>query len=344
MAHDYFDRVINDCSVDWESLKDSTVLITGGTGLVGSIIVKSLLHSNKVNNTNIRVVVVTRSLAKAEAVLGNDSNLSFIESDITDLSSLDTACDYIIHCAAITSSALMVSMPVETIDTSYQGTKAMLELARENNAKGMVYISSMEVYGVTTSDMNPVTENKLGFVSLENVRSSYQESKRICELLCTSYASEYGVKVCTARLAQTFGAGVSKDEGRIFAQFAKSVIEGTDIVLHTKGESVGNYCDTSDTVAGILCILTRGASGEAYNVSNDDNSCHIYEMAELCANKLAGGSIKVVFDIPEGNLYGYAPATEMRLSSAKLQELGWKPSYSLEDMYHRMISYWNGEG
>lgn len=341
MGSSYFDRVINDGSIDWKSLKDSTVLITGGTGLVGSIIVKSLLHSNTVNNTNIKVIVVTRSATKAETVLGKDNNLSFIESDILELSNLDIKCDYIIHCAAITSSALMVSMPVETIDTSYQGTKAMLELAKSNNAKGMVYISSMEVYGVTTSEMNPVTEEKLGYVSLENVRSSYQESKRICELLCTSYASEFGVRVCSARLAQTFGAGVSKDEGRIFAQFAKSVIGGTDIVLHTKGESVGNYCDTSDTVAGILCILTRGASGEAYNVSNDNNSCHIYEMADLCANKLASGRIKVVFDIPEGNLYGYAPATEMRLSSAKLQALGWKPSYSLEDMYNKMISYWN---
>ena len=216
----------------------------------------------------------------------------------------------------------------------------MLKLAADKKVKSMVYVSSMEVYGSTKEEDNPITEDKLGFINVHNVRSSYSEGKRICELLCSSYASEYGVPVKMARLAQTFGAGVPSSDTRVFAQFARSVINGTDIVLHTKGESVGNYCYTADVVRGILCLLTKGEDGEAYNVVNENTSMMIREVASMVSEEIAEGKIKVIFDIPEQNAFGYAPDTKMRLSSKKINELGWKASYDLPDMYRRMISYW----
>jgi len=342
MAH-ILDRVTEDKSVNWEALKGSSILITGGTGLVGSVIVRILLYANKTSDADIRITLIVRDSNKAKRIYGEDfGDLNIIEADLCKGIDIDDRFDYIIHCVSITNSAMMVSNPVETIDTSYRGTYSMLECARKSGSKGMVYISSMEVYGVTTEDMNPVTEDKLGFVDLSNVRSSYQESKRICELLCTSYASEYDVPVCSARLAQTFGFGVSTEEKRIFAQFARSILSGNDIVLHTTGDSVGNYCDTLDMASAILCLLTNGAKGDSYNIANEDNSCRIKEMAGLCADRIAEGRIKVVFDIPDTNKFGYAPATCMRLDSSKMRSLGWAPQYSLEDMYAHLISYWNG--
>ena len=336
------DRVINDRSISWGALRDSSVLITGGTGLVGSVIVRALLYANEAIDAGIQISLLVRNTAKTKDLYGDQyQSLHVIESDICSADDIGGSYDYIIHCASVTNSVMMVSNPVETIDTSYRGTSAMLSLARKCGIKGMVYVSSMEAYGVTSEDMNPITEDKLGFVDLTNVRSSYQESKRICELLCTSYASEYDVPVCSARLAQTFGYGVSSGESRVFAQFARSVIDGSDIVLHTKGESVGNYCDTLDTASAILCLLTKGVPGETYNVANEANSCRINEMASLCADKLASGKINVVYDIPESNSYGYAPATCMRLSADKLRSLGWEPQFTLEDMYSHLLSYWD---
>ncbi len=346
------DRVIDDQAVEWDKLRGSSVLITGGTGLVGSVIARTLLYANEKTGAGIKITLAVRNTDKAKRLYGGAAGVTLVQCDLAAAASpagpgatdkiIEGNYDYIIHCAAVTSSAMMVNNPVETIELAYNGTSALLRTARENNVKGMVFISSMEAYGQTDADMNPVTEDMLGYVNLSNVRSSYQESKRICELLCTSYAAEYGVRVVNARLAQTFGAGVSPEEGRVFAQFARSIIEGRDIVLHTDGMSAGNYCDTEDMAAAVLILLTRGVPGETYNVANEENSRTIREMAQLCAEKIAGGRIGVVFDIPEQSSYGYAPATKLRLSSAKLRGLGWEPRYSLEDMYRAMIGYWAG--
>ena len=341
LEEDYL-NIANSSDFNKDELFGSTVLITGATGLVGMFLAKSLIYMNTACNAGIRLVLPVRNKNKADD-LYKDTDLkdvTFIYGDITEEPKVDGDVDYIIHCASNTTSKYMVSNPVETLHISYEGTRQMLKLAADKNVKSMVYVSSMEVYGSTKEEDNPITEDKLGFINVHNVRSSYSEGKRICELLCSSYASEYGVPVKMARLAQTFGAGVPSSDTRVFAQFARSVINGTDIVLHTKGESVGNYCYTADVVRGILCLLTKGEDGEAYNVVNENTSMMIREVASMVSEEIAEGKIKVIFDIPEQNAFGYAPDTKMRLSSKKINELGWKASYDLPDMYRRMISYW----
>lgn len=177
----------------------------------------------------------------------------------------------------------------------------------------------------------------MGFINPLKVRSNYPECKRMCENMCIAYFYEYGVPVKIARLAQTFGAGILPGENRIFAQFAKSVIDGKDIILHTAGKSEGNYCYTRDCMTGLLTILLKGKNDEAYNVSNPETHTNIAGMAELVAKKIAKNKIKVIYDISETNIFGYANDTKMKLNSDKLQNLGWYPSVGLEESYIRMI-------
>ena len=143
------------------------------------------------------------------------------------------------------------------------------------------------------------------------------------------------------------GAGVSYTENRVFAQFAKSAMSGSDIVLHTQGKSFGNYCYTADVVSGLLAILLRGENGEAYNVVCESATMRIAEMAQMVAQEIAGGKIQVVFDIPESALtYGYAPDVELRLDGQKLRNLGWEPKIApdLRAMYQRMIASFRAQG
>lgn len=84
-------------------------------------------------------------------------------------------------------------------------------------------------------------------------------------------------------------------------------------------------------------MLLNGQNGEAYNVSNPKSHTTIGAMADMVANTIAKGSIKVVYDIPEGNKYGYAADTKMKLNSDKLQSLGWNPEIGLEESYRRMM-------
>jgi nucleoside-diphosphate-sugar epimerase len=343
---------IANSDLPFEELYGKTVLVTGATGLVGSQTVMALLKMNELKQADIEVLAFVRDTKKADKVYGEckTNKLIYVVGDVNTPITADTVAlsdgrslddvsiSYIVHAASPTASKYFVSCPVETIMTAMNGTKNCLELAKNKEAEGVVYLSSMEAFGITDPQLADVKEADLGYIDIHNPRSSYSEGKRICECICASYASEYGVPVRIARLSQTFGAGISYAENRVFAQFAKSAIEKKDIVLHTAGKSVGNYCYTRDSVMGILLLLLRGNSGEAYTVANPKSNITIGNMAKMVAEKIAGNEIQVIFDIPESAMtYGYAPDVNMRLNSDKLQALGWKPVIGLEESYRRMI-------
>lgn len=328
-------------SIDLRLLSEKTVLVTGSTGLIGSLIVKALMCANRNHDTKMHIVALARNEDKVKRVFGelvNRQDLVVEYANILDDIKIDRNIDYIIHTASQTASKAFVNFPVETIKTTINGTQNVLELARAKKVKGMVYLSSMEVYGITSVQKDFVTEEDLGYIDILSVRSSYSEGKRMAECLCASYASEYNVPVVIARLAQTFGAGIDTEENRVFAQFARSAMQGKDIVLHTNGESVGNYCYTADAITAIILLLLKGKQKEAYTIANEKATMMIKQMAQLVADEIAGNSIKVVFDIPEDSLkYGYAPNVAMRLSAKKLCELGWEATVGMKEAYIRMI-------
>lgn len=321
---------------------NSTILVTGATGLIGSLCIKAVAEYNRCHDTKIKVIALARNESKVKSVFGDEwendllANVKFIYQDISERISLTSDCDYIIHTANSTTSKFFMTNPVEVIDSIYTGTKRVLDFAVEKQVKGMVYLSSMEVFGRVDFE-NRISEEQLGYIDIHNVRSCYSEGKRLAELLCKSYASEYNAPVRTARLAQTFGAGVSKSENRVFAQFARSAMAGQNIVLHTRGESVGNYCYTRDVIKALLLLLKEGENGDTYTVVNEDTTMTIAEMAQMVAKQVSNGKSRVVFEIPEDNQFGYAPDTKMCLSGAKLRRLGWKPEISLSEMYQRML-------
>ena len=226
--------------------------------------------------------------------------------------------------------------PVETIATIVDGTRNVLELARTARLGKVVFLSTMEVYGAPTSD--PVAEGDFGVLDPAAVRSSYPEAKRLAENLCAAYAKEFGVDVTIARLTQTFGPGVVRGDTRVFAQFAEAVLEKRDIVLHTEGRTARCYCYIDDAVSAILTLAAKGAPGEAYNVANPATFCTIREMADMLA--AAHPPTRVVVDLAGAEGRGYAPEFRMRLSTAKLEALGWKPRTGLLEAYDNLIASW----
>ena len=324
---------------DLSRLQGRTVLITGATGLIGSLVVRVLLAWNQKSDTPIKVIALVRNAEKAEMLFKGYSSdsLEYIVSDVAEVPVKDMGVDYIIHGASQTASKAFVNEPVEVAMTAINGTQRLLELAKVNPTKSFVYLSSMEVYGTPHND-EKIYENHPTNLITTDVRTCYPESKRMCENLCASYASEYGVPTRIVRLTQTFGTGVSYNDGRVFAEFARCVIEQRDIILKTKGETKRSYLYTADAVTAILTVLLNGETGAAYNAANEETYCSIYDMACLAA-KLCSKPIKVIIDESDDvRTLGYAPTLHMNLSTEKLSKLGWKPQYNLSQMYSKMIN------
>lgn len=331
--------MMNDKNV-LQQLEGSTILITGSTGLIGRTLVEKIFSRNAHTDHPIRVIAMARNRQKTETVFAEYLNrgLEIMVGDVRSIEPRDVQADYIIHAASQTSSKAFIETPVETVMTAVQGTVNMLELARLNRVKGFVYLSSMEVYGTPETD-EKIDEKHSTNLDPMSVRTCYPESKRLCESLCASYASEYGVPAMVVRLTQTFGPGVEYNDGRVFAEFARCAMEGRNIVLNTKGETKRNYLYTDDAAEAIFTVLAKGSAGEAYNAANEATYCSIYEMACLVAEECAGGKIGVeIRERADAARLGYAPTLHMNLDTSKLRSLGWEPQVGLADMYRRMIA------
>lgn len=318
-----------------DKLRNSTIIVTGSTGLIGSAIVRCI----SALKLGVRFILPVRNAEKAQSLFEDEAeSAEIIETCLTDFfEKRELPCDYVIHCASPTNGKYVCTHPTETFLLPIESTRALLEYSLrqqpDNRVKGIVYLSSIEYYG-SISSSETVREDMQGYIDRESLRSSYALGKQSSEYLGYCYAKEYGMPFRSARLTQTFGAGIQADDNRVFAQFARSVIEGKDIVLHTKGRSTKPYCYTTDCVSALVYILLKGEDGTAYNVATPGTYVSILELAYLFRD-IFNPEIEVRTETV-GDL-GYAPETFVDLNPERLLALGWKPRYGLKEMLERLI-------
>lgn len=328
--------------IPWEKLHKKTILITGGTGLIGKNLIQTLLYINELKKADLRVIAYVRDEKKARSVfkMAIDANLPLmiIEGTIEENVKIKESVDYVIHGASPTASSFFLEHPVETIHTIMNGTEYLLRLAKEKKSKGFVFLSSMEAYGSPKQE-KLLKETDESYINTMNPRNCYPEAKRMAEMLCTAYVAEYGVRACCIRLAQTFGAGVDSTDKRAFAEFARCAMRGEDIVLKTDGQSKHPYLYTADAVSAIFTALLKGEPGKVYNASNPSTYGSIVTLAET-AVKVAGRDMesKVIIACDKEAMKKYPDYNVLNMDCSELEKLGWKAVHSLDNMYERMIA------
>lgn len=336
--------ITNQNYIPWEKLTNKTILLTGATGLIGFNIAGALSYAALYKNIPVKILALVRDVQTAKNrfydMLNAGSPIQLVEGDLNSLPLFHQNIDYIIHGGSPTASRYFAEYPVETIRTNLKGAEQLLEVAKNQKVAGFLFLSSMEVYGGLHRH-EKVTEEHEIFVDTMRPRSCYPEAKRMVETMCTSYAEEYGVPAKVIRLTQTFGAGIRKNENRVFAQFLHSALNNQDIVMFTKGGSEHSYLYTADAVTAILTALLKGEIGEAYNAANESSYCSIKEMAELVADLNFNGNrenkpVRVIVDESHNNEKIYPPELFMDLDTQKLRKLGWKWNFDLKEMFLRM--------
>lgn len=314
-----------------ERLHNKSFLITGATGMVGSMLIDALMKMH-----DVIVIAVGRNEEKARKRLGEyfgNPNFKLLIQDVCLPFDEKINVDYIIPAASNTHPLAYSKYPIETIMINVKGVEHALNLADKCGAT-VVYPSTNEVYGNAIAD-EVFTEDINGHLDLSNARACYNESKRTCEAMCQSYIEERNVKVKIVRLCRIFGPTMLENDSKASSQFIKNAVAGEDIVLKSDGEQYYSYTYVADAVAGLLTVLLKGEIGVAYNVSSEKTNVHLKDFAQLCAE--ACGK-KVIFDVPsEFERRGFSIAMKSILANDRIKTIGFVPKYEMKDAVERTI-------
>ena len=260
-------------------------------------------------------------------------DLILITHDVSEPLNLPYPIHYIIHAASPASPRFYKDAPLSVIYPNVLGTINMLNLARINPVRSFLYFSSGEVYGEFAGEID---ESAYGYVDPTSLRSCYAESKRMGENLCIAYGSEYGLPVKIARPFHTYGPGMKLDDGRVFADFVRSVVMGQDIVLTSSGEAKRSFLYLADAAIAYFLILTKGVNNEAYNVANEQGIVSIKELAQIIASLFPEKGLQVRFEAPKES-YMPSPIMSCAVKTDKLKALGWSPKIAIEQGFYKTI-------
>ena len=329
----YLDDINAVCAIElhWDKLSDKSMLISGATGMIGSCLIDVIMRKNQ-EGLNCKIYALGRKAEKAKlrfAYCYDSENFEFIPYDINKPLERDLGrVDYMLHLASNTHPVAYSGDPIGTITTNIIGTNNLLKYAVEHKTERFLFASSVEIYGENRGDVEKFDESYLGYIDCNTLRAGYPESKRCGEALCQAYKKQYGLDVVIPRLSRVYGPTMLMSDTKASSQFILKAVAKEDIVLKSAGEQFYSYTYVADAVAGILTVLLKGISGEAYNISDENSDIRLKDFARLCAE--AAGT-KVVFDIPDANeAAGYSKATVARLDNGKLVNLGWSGYYNLQ--------------
>jgi UDP-glucuronate decarboxylase len=332
-------RIVESTPVDWRILATKRVLITGASGFLPAYLVETLLYLNRVQGLDIHITALVRNhdnFIKRFAHHLDNPNLSALIQDVVKPISLDLPHHYIIHAASQASPKYYGIDPVGTLSANVLGTMQLLELARNHPIDSFMYFSSGEVYGET--QITPTKESDYGYIDPTSVRSCYAESKRMGENMCVSWHAQYQIPTKIVRPFHTYGPGMQLDDGRVYADFVRDVINGRSIVMKSDGLATRAFCYLADATAGFFTVLLKGENAIPYNIGNSEAEINILNLANLLVDLYPEKKLQVIKEpVTTNNSYLQSPIQKNCPDISRVKALGWSPSTELGYGFKRTI-------
>ncbi len=318
------------------------ILITGGAGFIGSHLTKFHLGKNDaVTVIDNYVTGNKKNLSFDEVYLEsnrgtqdlNKNNLKIIEADIINFnfSSL-SAFDIIYDLASPASPKDFKNLSIKILKTNSLGLINIMDFFIKSKSQTLVFSSTSEVYGDPLE--HPQKESYFGHVNPVGPRSCYDEGKRFAEALMMAYFRKYKKDIRIARVFNTYGPYMKKDDGRVVSNFINQSINNQPLTIYGDGFQTRSLCYISDMIEGLYSIATTdNCAGEIINIGNP-NERKVIEVAQLI-KKLTNSKSEIIFQsIGEDDPKRRCPD----ISKAK-KLLDWQPKVNLEEGLKKTIQY-----
>lgn len=293
VVQDDVDRMIASLGAVLPTFSGTTLLVTGAGGFLMSYIVDLVLAWNaRTAGRPCRVIALDNFKTGAPerlAHLNGIENLRLLRRDVSEPLELDERVDWIVHGASIASPTVYRQFPLETISANVDGTRHILDLARRDEARGVVVMSTSEIYGDPDPHAIPTPEDYRGYVSSTGPRACYDESKRLAETLAVTYHRLYGIPTKIIRPFNVYGPGLRLDDRRVLPDFMGRVLRGQPIELLSDGVPTRSFCYVSDAIDLLTRTLAAGFAGDAINVGNDEVEISMLDLAHAVAR--AGAAV-----------------------------------------------------
>ena len=301
------------------------VLVTGGAGFVGSFLCDRLINEGH------EVIAIDNFFTGKKSnllQLQDNPNFELIRHDIVQPILVEV--DWIFNLACPASPVHYQYNPVKTVKTSVMGTLNMLGLAKRVKAR-ILQASTSEVYG--DPQVHPQPESYAGHVNPIELRSCYDEGKRVAETLMMDYHRQSQIDVKIVRIFNTYGPRMNPDDGRVVSNFIVAALRGEPIVIHGDGQQSRSFCYVTELVDALYRMMKTENFTGPVNTGNPDEFT-IIELAEKVLEMTNSVSKIVKVDAREDDPVRRRPD----ISLAK-QRLGWQPEITLQEGLRPTIDY-----
>ncbi|MEN9328498.1 MAG: hypothetical protein RI947_1306 [Candidatus Parcubacteria bacterium] len=306
------------------------ILITGGAGFIGSHL--SHFHIDKGDTVYIIDNLITGSKDNIQDLL-HKSSFHFVEEDVTTIDfSVFPTFDIVYHLASPASPIQYKKYPIVTLMTNGYGTFRLLEFVQRSESKAFVMASTSEVYGDPL--VHPQVEEYFGNVNSVGPRACYDEGKRYAEAMTMTFFRSYGINTRIARIFNTYGPNMEKNDGRVVSNFIMQSLTGKPITIYGDGKQTRSFCYVSDLVRGLNLLATTPAiEGSIINLGNPDERS-MTELASIIKDMTGSESVikyeAIDADDPRKRKPDITKAKKM---------LDWNPKISLDLGLDQTISY-----
>lgn len=317
-----------------------TVLITGARGFLGRYFIDVFVALNKtVLDKPVKVIALDNLITAGAqgAAIPEHENIQFIKHDVIEPFDIDEPVHFVIHAAGIASPYYYRAFPLETLEVAITGTKRMLMLAEQHNAR-FVFFSSSEIYGDPDSKHVPMAESYRGNVSCQGPRACYDESKRVGETLCYIFHTMHGTHTNTIRPFNVFGPGMQETDYRVLPNFANRIKGGHPLNVYGSGNQTRTFCYITDAMVGFLLVVLKGVPGEAYNIGNPTPEISMVDLVEKIKTVISKPLSYNIIEYPDSYPADEPNRRAPDIRKAKLQ-LEFQPGVSLEDGLKRYLSW-----